>query len=64
MAKHVTSGLVDSRLRDLVAEDVQAFLEELPLSAVPQAGPQDPPRFHPARHDCQTGRPEHRGHRG
>jgi integrase len=32
MAKHVTEGLGDCRLRDLTAKDVQAFLEELPLS--------------------------------
>ena len=32
MAKHVTKGLGDRRLRDLTAKDVQAFLEDLPLS--------------------------------
>ena len=32
MAKHVTRGLGDCRLRDLTAKDVQAFLEGLPLS--------------------------------
>jgi integrase len=32
MAKHVTKGLGDRRLRDLTAKDVQAFLEELSLS--------------------------------
>lgn len=32
MAKHVTTGLGDRRLRDLTAKDVQAFLEALPLS--------------------------------
>jgi integrase len=32
MAKHVTTGLGDRRLRDLTAKDVQAFLESLPLS--------------------------------
>src|SRR5215831_8665002 len=32
MAKHVTSGLGDRRLRDLTPKDVQAFLEALPLS--------------------------------
>ena len=32
MAKHVTRGLGDRRLRDLTAKDVQAFLEGLPLS--------------------------------
>ena len=32
MAKHVINGLGDRRLRDLTAKDVQAFLEELPLS--------------------------------
>jgi len=32
MAKHVTRGLGDRRLHDLTAKEVQAFLEELPLS--------------------------------
>jgi integrase len=32
MAKHVTKGLGDCRMRDLTARDVQAFLEDLPLS--------------------------------
>jgi integrase len=32
MAKHVSRGLGDRRLRDLTAKDVQVFLEELPLS--------------------------------
>jgi integrase len=32
MAKHVTTGLGDRRLRDLTAKEVQAFLEQLPLS--------------------------------
>jgi len=32
MAKHITSGLGERRLRDLTAKDVQTFLEELPLS--------------------------------
>jgi integrase len=32
MAKHVTKGLGDRRLRDLTAKDVQTFLEDLPLS--------------------------------
>lgn len=32
MAKHVTSGLGARRLRDLTAKDLQAFLENLPLS--------------------------------
>jgi hypothetical protein len=32
MAKHVTSGLGERRLRDLTAKEVQEFLEELPLS--------------------------------
>ena len=32
MAKHVTTGLGDRRLRDLTAKEVQEFLEELPLS--------------------------------
>jgi integrase len=32
MAKHITRGLGDRRLRDLTAKEVQAFLEELPLS--------------------------------
>jgi integrase len=32
MAKHVTTGLGNRRLRDLTAKDVQEFLEELPLS--------------------------------
>ena len=31
MAKHVTKGLGDRRLRDLTAKDVQGFLEGLPL---------------------------------
>ena len=32
MAKHVTRGLGERRLRDLTAQEVQTFLEELPLS--------------------------------
>jgi integrase len=32
MAKHVTNGLGNRRLRDLTAKEVQEFLEELPLS--------------------------------
>jgi hypothetical protein len=32
MAKHVTNGLGDCRLRDLTAKDAPAFLEGLPLS--------------------------------
>jgi integrase len=32
MAKHVTNGLGERRLRDLTAKDVQAFLEDLALS--------------------------------
>ena len=32
MAKHVTEGLGNRRLRDLSPKDVQAFLEDLPLS--------------------------------
>ena len=32
MAKHVTRGFGERRLRDLTAQEVQAFLEELPLS--------------------------------
>ena len=32
MAKHVTRGLGERRVRDLTAQEVQTFLEELPLS--------------------------------
>jgi hypothetical protein len=47
MAKHVTNGLGDCRLRDLTAKDVPAFLEgPAAVDPIPQASPQDPPRFH------------------
>jgi hypothetical protein len=33
------------------------------VNPVPQTGPQDPPRFHPVRHDRRSGRAQRSGHR-